>query len=306
MQTSLNILWMLLSAALVFLMQPGFMCPRVRINPFQKQHQRRHKKSCGFLLFRLRLLGNWIRVDVRSLAIRLIRNRPLVSLTGFLFTAGKFFPFSRSCFAVRATTIFSGRSCRKNAFFIVYPYCLSDLNPDLSSLWALGLGRPEYGGNDRAAGPTGICGFRRFQRSAQVSAGGSPWLLCSYSGPRIGRFPDDGPPNEMTASNLPLSVLGCFLLWVGLVRLQWGQQSCHECGSSQNTGKNNSGRRHGRPELSAYRMAYLWCSQGHFPYQWLPGGTGGHYCRLQRCQWPGCGGHRRAGWNCPVYFATGC
>ena len=41
-------------------------------------------------------------------------------------------------------------------------------------------------------------------------------------GPREGRFPPNEPPNRITASNLPLSMLGVLLLWVGWIEFNGG------------------------------------------------------------------------------------
>lgn len=60
-------------------------------------------------------------------------------------------------------------------------------------------------------------GFVDFSGSTVVHSIGG-WVALAtllVIGPRRGRFPDNAPPQQITPSNLPLSVLGTFLIWLG-------------------------------------------------------------------------------------------
>ena len=60
-------------------------------------------------------------------------------------------------------------------------------------------------------------GFYDFAGSTVVhSVGGWAALAAMLViGPRMGRFPKDGPPREIPGHNLPLAHLGAVLLWFG-------------------------------------------------------------------------------------------
>ena len=69
-------------------------------------------------------------------------------------------------------------------------------------------------------------GFYDFAGSLVVHAvGGFAGLAGAIVlGPRIGRFKEDGSPNSMPGSNLAMSTLGVFILWVGWYGFNPGSQ----------------------------------------------------------------------------------
>ncbi len=213
MQSSLNILWMLLSAALVFLMQPGFMClesgltrSKNSINVAIKNLADFCFSVCGFWALGYGLMfgashagiigtGQWfLSLDTSARQISF-----------FLFQA---------MFCGTATTIFSGAVAERMRFssYIIIACVVSSLIYPLYGHWAwAGLN------TGKLTGLLGSQGFVDFAGSSVVHSVGG-WVALAallILGPRTGRFPENGPPNEITASNLPLSVLGCFLLWIG-------------------------------------------------------------------------------------------
>ncbi len=213
MHSSLNILWMLLSAALVFLMQPGFMClesgltrSKNSINVAIKNLADFCFSVCGFwaigygIMFGASQAG-FAGTDQWFLSL----DSSPEKITFFLFQA---------MFCGTATTIFSGAVAERMRFssYIIIACLVSALIYPFYGHWVwAGLN------SGKLVGLLGSQGFVDFAGSTVVHSVGG-WIALAallVLGPRLGRFPKDAPANEMTASNLPLSVLGCFLLWVG-------------------------------------------------------------------------------------------
>jgi Amt family ammonium transporter len=134
----------------------------------------------------------------------------LEDATGF---KAAFFLF-QVMFCGTATTIFSGAVAERMRFssYLITALIFSLFVYPIFGHWA-------WHGLDsgRLTGWLGEMGFVDFAGSMVVHGVGG-WLSLAaliVIGPRKGRFPADGPPREINASNLPLTVLGAFLLWLG-------------------------------------------------------------------------------------------
>ncbi len=213
MYTPIDSLWILISAALVFTMQPGFMCLESGLTRSKNSINVAIKNLADFCLS---VCGYW------ALGYGLMFGASKSGLLGssdwFLSLDDSadtvtFFLF-QAMFCGTATTIFSGAVAERMRFssYILIACITSIFIYPIFGHWAwAGL----QSGN--MTGFLGGRGFIDFAGSTVVHSVGGWVALASILviGARSGRFPKDGPPNEMTASNLPLSVLGCFLLWVG-------------------------------------------------------------------------------------------
>ncbi len=209
----LDILWILMASALVFIMQAGFMClesgltrSKNSINVAVKNLADFAFSVCGFWAvgFGLMFGASWHSIiGTTDFFLPLDNNAFLVSF--FVFQA---------MFCGTATTIFSGavaERMRFSSYIIVATLLAFFIYPVFGHLaWGgLNLGKP--------TGFLNEMGFIDFAGSTVVHSVGG-WVALAallVIGPRRGRFPDNAPPREIIAGNLPLSVLGAFLLWFG-------------------------------------------------------------------------------------------
>ena len=123
-----------------------------------------------------------------------------------------FFVF-QALFCGTAVTIISGAVAERLRFvaYIVVTVVVSGLVYPLFGHWAWG------GALDGGPGWLAAAGFIDFAGSTVVHSLGA-WTalaLLLIIGPRTGRFPSNAPPQVIQGHNLPLSMLGVILLWVG-------------------------------------------------------------------------------------------
>jgi len=209
-----DMLWIIVSAALVFLMQPGFMCLESGLTRSKNSINVAIKNFADFVLSVsvFWMLGYGIMFGASGTAY---------------FQSGDFFPHLESAggakaafflfqamFCGTATTIFSGAVAERMRFsaYLIIACFFSLVVYPVFGHWA-------WNGLDagQLTGWLGRQGFVDFAGSMVVHGVGG-WLALAaliVTGPRRGRFPEDGPPREINASNLPLTVLGAFLLWFG-------------------------------------------------------------------------------------------
>lgn len=119
-------------------------------------------------------------------------------------------------FAATAATIVSGAVAGRMKFvaYLIYTVILTGLIYPISGAW-------KWGG-----GFLDAMGFYDFAGSLVVHAvGGFAGLAGAIVlGPRIGRFKKDGTANAMPGSNLAISTLGVFILWIGWYGFNPGSQ----------------------------------------------------------------------------------
>ena len=209
----LDVFWIVFSASLVFLMQPGFMCLESGLT--------RSKNSINVAVknladFAFSVIGFW----AVGYAIMFGFSRAgILGGSGFFFSfdQGAFptaFFFFQVMFCGTATTIFSGAVAERMKFssYLVIAGLLAVGIYPVFGHWAWnGLETGEM------TGWLGSRGFVDFAGSTVVHSVGG-WLALAallVIGPRAGRFPQNGPPREITAFNLPMSILGVMLLWFG-------------------------------------------------------------------------------------------
>jgi len=220
-QNALNIdlLWMLICAVLVFMMQAGFMCLESGII--------RNKNNINVALknvsdFGISIVCYWI------IGYGLMFGSSAGGFFGtdtFLFdpsnteTSGSamtFFIF-QSMFCATAASIISGSVAERlkfNSYLIITALVGTILYPVVGH-WAWANSDIRYGG-DGTTGWLGELGFHDFAGSTIVHSTGG-WIglaIVLIIGPRTGRF-IDGEVRKFSPSNLPLSVLGVLLLGFG-------------------------------------------------------------------------------------------
>jgi Amt family ammonium transporter len=208
-----DILWVLFSATLVFLMQPGFMCLESGLTRSKNSINVAIKNLADFVIsvgcFWIVGYGIMFHGGLSGTMPELEGAWPA---TFFLFQA---------VFCGTATTIFSGavaERMRFSSYAIVATLTAAFLYP-LFGHWA-------WGGLFEPANPGWLeaRGFVDFAGSTVVHSIGG-WVSLAalvIIGPRAGRFGKNGEVRELNSSNLPLSVLGALLLWIGWLGFNGG------------------------------------------------------------------------------------
>ena len=207
--SSVNTIWVLLGAALVFLMQAGFaMC------------------EAGFT--RAKNTGNILMKNLMDFCI----GTPVYWILGFGLRfagggaiIGGFDPFVRgdysavlpagvplfaflifqTVFCATSATIVSGSMAERTKFasYCIYSLCISAFIYPVSGHWIWG------------GGWLSQLGFHDFAGSAAVHMVGGicAAIGAAILGPRIGKYDKNGSPRAILGHNLSLGALGVFILW---------------------------------------------------------------------------------------------
>ena len=207
---SINTLWVVTAAILVFFMQAGFAMLEGGLV--------RSKNTVNVIM------KNYIDMCFASVAFWAVGYGIMygTNATGFIGTDG-FFPsdlagwdatvlFYQMMFAATAATIVSGALAERIRY---WPYVFAAVF--LSSFIYATFGSWAWGGTDDAQGWLRELGFIDFAGSTVVHSIGG-WCALSgviLLGPRTGRYGRAGKVNTIPGHNLPLMALGAFILWMG-------------------------------------------------------------------------------------------
>ena len=210
----IDILWVTVSASLVFLMQGGFLCLETGLT--------RSKNNINVAMKNLADLGMAI-VLYWAFGYGLmwgVSNAGLLGSTDFVPDVRRggawfaVFLLFGAMFCGTTVTIISGAVAERLRFasYLVVAAVVAGLVYPVYGHWAwsgVDVGSP--------TGWLGMMGFIDFAGSTVVhSVGGWCALaLLFLIGPRSGRFPKDGPPRKIPGANLPIATLGVILLWLG-------------------------------------------------------------------------------------------
>lgn len=230
---SIDNLWLLVAAVLVFFMQSGFAMVEAGLNESRNTVNILFKNlmdaSIGILLYFLIGYAIMYPGGVEDGATIII-DKFLAFGTGVsggdptqVFadaTAGTLHPqvdfLFQAVFAATAATIVSGAVAGRMKFsaYLVYSAVITGLVYPISGMW-------KWGG-----GWLDVMGFHDFAGSILVHAvGGFAGLAGAIVlGPRIGKFSPEGKPQAMPGHNLPIAALGVFILWVGWYGFNPGSQ----------------------------------------------------------------------------------
>lgn len=212
LQTNLNYLWIMIAAALVFLMQAGFMCLESGMSRAKNSINVAIKNMADFLIsvaafwfigFGLMFGASWCGF-VGTSEFVVTFDDPWVAVF-FLFQA---------VFCGTAATIDSGAIAERTRFvtYLVISVVTSAVIYPIFGHWAWGSFL--HGGDP---GWLEKMGFIDFAGSSVVHSVGG-WVALAgliTIGSRLGRFNKDGTANKIPAHNLPLVYLGTFILFFG-------------------------------------------------------------------------------------------
>ncbi|MGB3491581.1 MAG: ammonium transporter [Elainellaceae cyanobacterium] len=215
-----TMLWLLVCAGLVFLMQPGFMCLESGLTRSKNSINVAVKNLADFgislllfwllgygLMFGASATGWW---GTSEFAIDASRQPDVVAF--FVFQA---------MFCSTATTIVSGAVAERLRFvaYLAIAVLVSGCIYPLFGNWAWnGLNA------GTSSGWLGQLGFIDFAGSTVVHSAGA-WVSLAallVVGARGDRFPDQAPPQKIQGANLPMAVLGVMLLWFGWIGFNGG------------------------------------------------------------------------------------
>ncbi|MDR3188755.1 MAG: ammonium transporter [Prevotellaceae bacterium] len=223
--TSLDTVWMLLAAMLVFFMQPGFAMVEAGFT--------RTKNTANILM------KNLIDFSLGSLLFFAV-GFGIMFGAGYFMGAPNLFDLSflendlpiegflvfQTVFCATAATIVSGAMAERTKFsmYVVYTICISVLIYPVSGHWTWGGGwlMSEGGFMSNTFGTT----FHDFAGSTIVhSVGGwvalaGAWVL----GPRMGKYDKKGKSKAIPGHNLTFATLGVFILWFGWFGFNPGSQ----------------------------------------------------------------------------------
>ncbi len=218
--TIIDNFWVIVSAVLVFLMQPGFMCLESGLTRPKNSINVAIKNIADFVFS---VMGFWL----AGFAIMFGLSRGgIIGTTCFMpefgdnFHMMSFFLF-QTMFCGTATTIFSGAVAERMRFssYLQVAVLLSVIIYPLFGHWA-------WNGieSGTCTGWLGAAGFVDFAGSTVVHSIGGWVALASLIviGPRKGRFSDNGKPVDFYGNDVPLSVLGTLLLWIGWIGFNGG------------------------------------------------------------------------------------
>jgi Amt family ammonium transporter len=219
--TQLDMTWLLFCAALVFLMQLGFLCLESGLTRSKNNINVATKNLCDFgasmVLYWAVGFGVMFGASYHG----------WFGLSDFALDFQTAAPWRcafyayQAAFCGAAVTILSGAVAERMVFhsYLFIAVVVSALIYPVAGHWAWnGFGIGE------ANGWLAQMGFIDFAGSTVVHSVGG-WvavaaLLCL--GPRAGRFDESGAPKRVPPSNLPMATLGVLTLWVGWIGFNGG------------------------------------------------------------------------------------
>ena len=214
---SIDTIWILVAAALVMFMQPGFALVESGFT--------RTKNTANILM------KNLMDFSIGSLAFWLIGYTIMYGedVGGFIGKVSLFFNSDaingvpdkaslmfQTVFAATAASIVSGAVAERTKFsaYLIFSIAITVIIYPISGHWVWG------------GGWLSELGFHDFAGSTVVHSVGA-WvglIGAAMVGPRLGKYSNSGEPRAIPGSNLALGALGVFILWFGWFGFNPGSQ----------------------------------------------------------------------------------
>lgn len=213
-KSNVDMLWVIVSTCLVFLMQAGFLCLETGFTRSKNNINVAMKNMADFSISALLfwLVGFGLMFGVSGLG--------WVGTSNFMPSFGYqqvwlaiFFLF-QMMFCAAAVTILSGAAAERlrfSGYLIISAFVAGIIYPFFGHWVWNGLQ------NGASTGWLGALGFVDFAGGSVVHSVGG-WVSLAtilVLGPRLGRFPEDGEPQKIASANIPLAALGALLLYLG-------------------------------------------------------------------------------------------
>ncbi len=225
MDSLVDAMWVLISGALVFFMQPGFSMVESGLTREKNSINVAIKNltDIGISLFVYWLVGFAFMFGSSAGGI--------IGHTGFIPGAGKnisfnmtTFLFFQAMFCSTSATIVSGAVAERMKYssYIISTFLMSMIIYPIFGHWAWCGIQPAFVSD--AQGWLYKIGFVDFAGSTVVhSVGGYVGLAgIIVLGARKGRFPKDEKPREIQGCDIPMTVAGVFILWFGWLGFNGG------------------------------------------------------------------------------------
>ncbi|MBN2526634.1 MAG: ammonium transporter [Deltaproteobacteria bacterium] len=210
-QTNLNVVWTVVAAFLVFLMQAGFALVEAGFT--------RAKNAVNIIM------KNLMDFSIGSLGFLFVGFGLMFGATNGLFGTTDFmlseatgdawdytFLMFQTVFAATAATIVSGAMAERTKFgsYLIYSVIVTMLIYPVFGSWA-------WGSLFKGSGWLEGMGFVDFAGSTVVHSVGG-WVALAGAiviGPRLGKYGPDKKPRAILGHNMTFAALGVFLLWFG-------------------------------------------------------------------------------------------
>lgn len=225
MQINVDSLWVIISAALVFFMQPGFQMVESGLT--------REKNSINVAIKNLTDIGiSLLLYWIVGFAFMFGSSKlGLIGATNFIPGMSKnlildlsVFLLFQTMFCSTSATIVSGAVAERMKYssYIICTVIISSIIYPIFGHWAWGGLQPSAVSD--GAGWLYKLGFVDFAGSTVVhSVGGYVGLAgIIILGARKGRFPENGKPKEIQGCDIPMAVAGVFVLWFGWIGFNGG------------------------------------------------------------------------------------
>ncbi len=220
LQAAIDVVWLLVSAFLVFFMQAGFAMVETGLTRAKNAGNIIMKNlmdfAVGSLMFFCFGYGIMFGQDVMGLfgsSAFFLSGADAVPIAGFVGNTPAFVLF-QTVFAATAATIVSGAMAERTKFssYVIYSAFISLIIYPVVGHWAWG----SLAGISSGGWLEGL-GFVDFAGSTVVhSVGGWAALVgAAILGPRIGKYSKEGKPHGIPGHSITLAALGVFILWFG-------------------------------------------------------------------------------------------
>ncbi|MEM7386609.1 MAG: ammonium transporter, partial [Verrucomicrobiota bacterium] len=261
-QSNLNGLWMIVAAAMVFVMQAGFCLVETGMSRAKNSINIAMKNILDFAFASAGFLFVGFAVMFGSSSGGWLGESFWLSSFGGDSPIWSFWMF-QVVFVATAATIASGAMAERTRFvgYIFYTLLLSCfLYPVLGHwVWGSGAGGFEAGFGGKPGWLESL-GFHDFAGSTVVHAVGGAAALAGIIvlGPRVGKFAKDGTPRMIPGHNMPLALLGTLLLWFGWYGFNAGSALIADASLGRICANTTIAGAFG----SAFAMAFFWALQG--------------------------------------------
>ena len=228
---SLNTVWMLLAAMLVFFMQPGFALCEAGFTRSKNTANILMKNFCDFMLGSVCfwLIGFGIMFGCEGAGFM---GMPNLGNLGFMTREDGLpiegFLMFQTVFCATSATIVSGAMAERTKFsmYLVYSLFISVLIYPIEAHWSWGGGWLNDGGEGTFMHDLFGTGFHDFAGSTVVHSVGG-WLALVGAlvlGPRRGKYAANGQSRAIPGHSLSLAAVGVFILWFGWFGFNPGSQ----------------------------------------------------------------------------------
>jgi ammonium transporter, Amt family len=235
---SANIVWTLVTGFLVMFMQAGFALVETGLT---RSKNVAHTMAMNFLVYSIGILGFW----ALGFAFQMGGVGPMLTfggdptlssefsvtiaghqfglfgMKGFFLTPGNYTPGVAAMFLFQmvfmdtAATIPTGAMAERWKFisFVLFSFVISTFIYPIYANWVWGTGWLSSLGKTLGLGH-GHCDFAG-SSVVHMTGGVAAFVGAKILGPRIGKYNRDGSPNPIPAHNIPMALLGTFILAFG-------------------------------------------------------------------------------------------